>query len=91
MEKPAEAEGRANVNFLSRMVESYGERPEDVIIAAGVHLSADLLVMDTHGPTGAGRLLQGSVAESVVRTNSLPVLLVRDTPAHQKSMPPSNM
>lgn len=36
-----------------------------------------LLVLGTHGRRGARRALLGSVAESVVRTSSLPVLLVR--------------
>lgn len=38
---------------------------------------AQLLVLGTHGRRGARRALLGSVAESVVRTSALPVLLVR--------------
>jgi nucleotide-binding universal stress UspA family protein len=37
--------------------------------------NADLIVMSTHGRTGPGRLLFGSVAEDVVRTSSIPVLV----------------
>ena len=38
----------------------------------------DLVVMGTHGRSGAGRLLLGSVAEEVMRRVSLPVLVMRD-------------
>jgi nucleotide-binding universal stress UspA family protein len=37
---------------------------------------ADLIVVGTHGRTGAGRLLLGSVAERVIRTATRPVLSV---------------
>jgi nucleotide-binding universal stress UspA family protein len=36
--------------------------------------AADLIVMGTHGRTGLGRLLMGSVAEQVVRRAPCPVL-----------------
>jgi nucleotide-binding universal stress UspA family protein len=43
---------------------------------------ADIVVLGTHGRRGARRLLLGSDAELVVRTASVPVLLVRsDAPA----------
>jgi nucleotide-binding universal stress UspA family protein len=38
----------------------------------------DLIVMGTHGRTGVAHLLMGSVAESVVRSTSCPVLTVRE-------------
>jgi nucleotide-binding universal stress UspA family protein len=37
----------------------------------------DLIVMGTHGRSGLGRLLMGSVAESVVRKAACPVLTVK--------------
>jgi nucleotide-binding universal stress UspA family protein len=37
----------------------------------------DLIVQGTHGRTGLGRLLMGSVAEQVVRKASCPVLTVK--------------
>jgi nucleotide-binding universal stress UspA family protein len=39
---------------------------------------ADLIVMGTHGRRGLSRLLMGSNAETVLRTSSAPVLLVRN-------------
>jgi nucleotide-binding universal stress UspA family protein len=37
----------------------------------------DLIVMATHGRTGLGRYLFGSVAESVLRRTAVPVFLIR--------------
>jgi universal stress protein A len=46
-------------------------------------IGADLIVMGTHGRTGLGHLLLGSVAERVVRTSSVPVLTVRHPEARK--------
>jgi nucleotide-binding universal stress UspA family protein len=46
------------------------------ILRAARDLSADLIVMGTHGRTGIARLL-GSVAEKVVRRAQCPVLTIR--------------
>jgi universal stress protein A len=40
----------------------------------------DLVVIGTHGRTGVRRLVLGSVAEQVVRTAPVSVLVVRETP-----------
>ena len=39
--------------------------------------TADLIVMRTHARTGAARAVLGSVADVVVRSSSIPVMLVR--------------
>ena len=39
--------------------------------------NADLIVMDSHGRTGIGRLLLGSVAERVIGRAACPVLVVK--------------
>lgn len=41
-------------------------------------LAADAIVIGTHGRTGLGRVLMGSVATDVLRHASVPVLLCRD-------------
>lgn len=51
-------------------------RPAEEIVAAAHELSADLVIMGTHGRTGLEHFLVGSVAERVVRTAKLPVLTV---------------
>ncbi|MBX3203749.1 MAG: universal stress protein [Labilithrix sp.] len=51
--------------------------PRDGVLAVAERLRADLIVMGTHGRRGIARALMGSVAESVVRTSSIPVLTLR--------------
>src|ERR1022692_2673562 len=46
--------------------------------------NADLIVMGTHGRSGWGRLLMGSVAESVLREAPCPVLTIK-TPLKAKA------
>jgi nucleotide-binding universal stress UspA family protein len=49
-------------------------------IVAGAHeAGADLIAMTTHGRSGLGRLLFGSVAEEVLRRAEIPVFLMRLT------------
>lgn len=50
------------------------------------HISADMIVMGTHGRSGLPHMLLGSVAEKVVRTASCPILTVRPD-AFQFEMP----
>jgi nucleotide-binding universal stress UspA family protein len=37
----------------------------------------DLIAMSTHGRTGVGRFVLGSVADKVVHVSEMPVLLIR--------------
>ena len=55
----------------------YGE-PAAAIIEASEFNHVDLIVMMTHGRSGFGRLVMGSVAESVLRGTKAPILLLRD-------------
>lgn len=48
------------------------------IIEQARKLSADLIVMGTHGRRGLRRLTLGSDAEMVLRSSPVPVLMVRD-------------
>lgn len=59
------------------LLEMKGERIASVIEGASRQWPADLIVIGTHGRSGLSRLLLGSVAEGVVRSASVPVLLVR--------------
>jgi nucleotide-binding universal stress UspA family protein len=47
------------------------------ILEAAQEIPVGLIVMGTHGRTGLGRLLLGSVAEQVLRKAACPVLTVR--------------
>ncbi len=47
------------------------------IVARAEEVKADLIVMGTHGRTGVGRLLLGSVAEAVLRRAPCPVLTLK--------------
>jgi nucleotide-binding universal stress UspA family protein len=66
------------VNASTKLVENthYG-RISDKILESAYALSADLLVLGTHGRRGFHRFFIGSVAEEVIRTSNLPILLIR--------------
>lgn len=57
-----------------------GQPAEEIVLAAR-EIGADLVAMTTHGRSGLGRLLFGSVAEAVLRESRLPVFLMRVTEA----------
>jgi nucleotide-binding universal stress UspA family protein len=65
---------RADVRAERRLAE--GDAVEETLRVAK-EANADLIVMGTHGRTGLGRLLMGSVAEQVMRRASCPVLTVK--------------
>jgi nucleotide-binding universal stress UspA family protein len=56
-------------------------RPAEQILAAARESHADLIAMATHGRTGFGRLLFGSVAEEVLRHAPVPVFMIRQPDA----------
>jgi nucleotide-binding universal stress UspA family protein len=57
--------------------------PAAEIVRIAQAIKADLIVMGTHGRTGLGRLLMGSVAEQVVRRAPCPVVTIK-TPLPEK-------
>jgi nucleotide-binding universal stress UspA family protein len=75
----------------------YGVKPETVLLdRAGTSVAdlirkeaeewqADLIVMGTRGRRGLSRLAMGSDAETVVRSSSIPVLLVRTPDDYRKA------
>lgn len=48
------------------------------ICRRALDIDADVIVMSTHGRTGFGRAFGGSIADAVVRTSRIPVLLLRE-------------
>ena len=67
---------RVNVSWFVR-----SGRPAEAILAAVAEAGADLIAMSTHGRSGLGRLLFGSVAEQVLRHADVPVFMMRQTEA----------
>lgn len=58
-------------------VEEHGRRVAEEIAGDAEAWRAELIVIGTHGRRGLSRLFLGSVAESLARVASAPVLLVR--------------
>lgn len=52
-------------------------RADEAILTAARDTGTDLIAMSTHGRSGFGRLLFGSVAEQVLRQADVPVFLMR--------------
>jgi nucleotide-binding universal stress UspA family protein len=55
----------------------YGPAAPTIVEAAAAE-KVDLIIMTSHGRGGIGRLIFGSVAESVLHGTRTPILLVRD-------------
>ena len=51
--------------------------PSSALLDVAKNKKADLIVMGSHGRTGLKRLWLGSIAESVVREATIPILIVR--------------
>lgn len=67
-----------------------GGLPADSILEAAAEGPADLIIMGTHGRRGLSHTFWGSVAESVLRKSSCPVLTVRSPkfqPGHRRIVP----
>lgn len=58
-----------------------GSPAKEIVELAG-EAEADMIVVGTHGRSGVGRLLLGSVAEKVVRLAPCPVLVARPPTKH---------
>ena len=62
----------------SKAIVGDGASAYDQIVRAAAENNVDLIVLGTHGRTGARRWLIGSTAERVVRYATCPVLVVRE-------------
>lgn len=93
--KLTEREEKVADNYLSDLVSSWRAEGIDAectvvegapavkIIETAHSLDVDLIAMSTHGRSGLGRLVSGSVADEVLREAGIPVLLVK--PIHTAS------
>lgn len=59
--------------------------PVDEIVRAAEEAHCGLIVMGSHGRSGVGRVLLGSVAEGVMRQAVCPVLIVKSSDPEAKS------
>ncbi|MGF1583528.1 MAG: universal stress protein [Gemmataceae bacterium] len=66
----------ANTNVNAEGVIAEGH-PSDEIVRVAKEERCDLIVMGTHGRSGLSRVFLGSVADSVTRNASCPVVTVR--------------
>ena len=74
-----EAALQAGMTPTVKLLEARGDRIANVIVSEAKCWPADLIVIGTHGRSGFSHMLFGSVAEGVVRTAHIPVLLIRGT------------
>ena len=74
----AVATGLSEQGLSVEVAVPYGDAAESILLEVGLH-SADLVVMCTHGRSGLGRWIYGSVAEQVLARSAAPVLLVHPT------------
>lgn len=73
----ARVEGRLVAKGLrTRSAVRFGIPATEILVATAEE-GADLVAMATHGRSGLGRVLFGSVAEAVLRAAPVPVLLIR--------------
>jgi nucleotide-binding universal stress UspA family protein len=61
---------------VDRLITIRDGKPADEIVAHARHVSAELIVVGTHGRTGIRKALLGSVAEQVLQHAHCPVLVV---------------
>jgi len=66
-------------------VEVHGGRADEAI--AGAAEGAAAIVMATHGRSGIGRLVYGSVAAAVLRRGETPVVMVRPAALRSSETP----
>ena len=55
----------------------HGVSPSEGIIQVADEVSADLIIMGSHGRTGLQKMMLGSVAQNVLTQSPIPVLIVK--------------
>jgi nucleotide-binding universal stress UspA family protein len=75
IDRAVEQARRAGVGATTAVIEE-DDRIPDAIVAESQRWPADLIVMGTHRRHGIDRFVLRSVAEAVVRTASVPVLVI---------------
>ena len=73
VDKTLNAESQRKLNVTTQAAVG---TPRDVILKAASRVRADLIVLGTHGLTGADRLVLGSTTHAVLQNTKIPVLAV---------------
>jgi nucleotide-binding universal stress UspA family protein len=91
------SEGEAYLGRVADRLSAQGVQPVETslwygppayaIVEAARLRAIDLIVMTSHGRSGLGRLILGSVAESVLRGTRTPILLLREAGAPLEEPP----
>jgi nucleotide-binding universal stress UspA family protein len=66
----------ANAGVACTAIHTTSDRPDEAILHAAAEHACDLLVMGAHGQSGLRGVLLGSVAQKVVNSANIPVLIV---------------
>jgi nucleotide-binding universal stress UspA family protein len=88
--RPA-AEGEVFLDLAKQRAAAAGVESEGVILPRESHIAAcilkqvraeqcDTIIMASHGRDGLRRLVEGSVAETVIRSSETPVIVLRAEP-----------
>jgi nucleotide-binding universal stress UspA family protein len=85
-----EVEHLRSVGYSVSAEVQFGEAGQRIIDYVN-EKNVDLVAMTTHGRTGFGKLVLGSVAERVVRGVFVPVLLMRSVPEAEERTAPDEM
>lgn len=84
----ARAKERLSKAGLKTRVKVLFGRPAEKIVEYAMKEEVDLIAMATHGRSGFGRWVFGSVADKVLRAAALPILLIRPPGADRYSRLP---
>jgi nucleotide-binding universal stress UspA family protein len=76
------AAARLRTAGVEAEVHVYYDNPIPAILDASRRYHASLIVMSTHGRSGLGRMMYGSVADDILRHADAPVLLIPSTIDH---------
>ena len=76
------AASRLDAEGISAEPHTYYDDPVTSILDAANRHCADLIVMSTHGRSGVGRMLYGSVTDQVLRRAKVPILVVPSIVEH---------
>ncbi|ALH96023.1 universal stress protein [Acinetobacter equi] len=66
---------RDNIPVNTKII--HGVSPADGIISIADEVSADLIIMGSHGRTGFKKMMLGSVAQTVLTQSPIPVLIIK--------------